>query len=130
MIDIVQKYFKPDMTDKQLIKGTRTAIVGVGIFSYIMAVYLPEVLAMQMYSYSMYGAAVTIPLFGVFFYRKISQAGGMASVLTGGAAILIWDIILKRPMGLNGIIVAAPLAIIALVLFSNIFPREENASAR
>ena len=95
-----------------------------------MAVYLPEVLAMQMYSYSMYGAAVTIPLFGVFFYRKISQAGGMASVLTGGAAILIWDIILKRPMGLNGIIVAAPLAIIALVLFSNIFPREENASAR
>ena len=130
MIDIVQKYFKPDMTDKQLIKGTRTAIVGVGIFSYIMAVYLPEVLAMQMYSYSMYGAAVTIPLFGVFFYRKISQAGGMASVLTGGAAILIWDIILKRPMGLNGIIIAAPLAIIALVLFSNIFPREENASAR
>lgn len=127
MIDIVQKYFMPDMSDRQLVKGTRLAIIGVGLFSYIMAVYLPEVLAMQMYSYSMYGAAVTIPLFGIFFYSKVSPAGGKAAVLVGGLSILIWDIFLKRPMGLNGIIIAAPLAILALLIFSNIFPSKKVA---
>lgn len=128
MIDIVQKYINPDMTDAQLVKGTRITIIGVGIFSYVMAVYLPEVLAMQMYSYSIYGAGVTIPLLGAFLWKKASPAGGMASVIAGGAAILIWDMFLKRPGGLNGIIVAAPLAMAALVIFSLMMPgKPENA---
>lgn len=122
MIDIVQKYFKPDMTDAQLVKGTRIAIIGVGVFSYIMAVYLPEVLAMQMYSYSIYGAGVPIPLLGAFLWKKASPAGGMASVISGGAAILLWDMFLKRPYGLNGIVVAAPLAAAALIVFSLLIP--------
>ncbi|MDL2297995.1 sodium:solute symporter family protein [Synergistaceae bacterium OttesenSCG-928-D05] len=122
MIDIVQKYFKPDMTDAQLVKGTRYTIIGVGIFSYVMAVYLPEVLAMQMYSYSIYGAGVTIPLLGAFLWKKVSPAGGMASVITGGAAILLWDMFLKRPYGLNGIVVAVPLAVAALIVFSLMVP--------
>lgn len=124
MIDIVQKYFKPDMTDDQLVKGTRITIVGVSIFSYVMAVYLPEVLAMQMYSYSIYGAGVTIPLFGSLLWKKASPAGGMASVICGGAGILIWDMFLKRPMGLNGIVIAVPLAIAALVVFSYMMPKK------
>lgn len=124
MIDIVEKYFKPDMTGEQLVKWTRVAIVGVGVFSYVMAVYLPEVLAMQMYSYSIYGAGVTVPLLGVFLWKKVSPAGGMASVIAGGAAILVWDMFLKRPMGLNGIIVAVPLAVVALVVFSLALPRK------
>lgn len=124
MIDIVQKYFKPDMTDRQLVRGTRITIVGVSIFSYVMAVYLPEVLAMQMYSYSIYGAGVSIPLLGALLWKKASPAGGMASVICGGVAILVWDMFLKRPMGLNGILVAAPLAIIALVVFSLAVPRK------
>ncbi|MDR3279561.1 MAG: sodium:solute symporter family protein [Synergistaceae bacterium] len=122
MIDIVQKYVKPDITDKQLVFGTRVAIVGVGIFSYVMATYLPEVLAMQMYSYSIYGAGVTIPLLGAFLWKKVSPAGGLGSVITGAVAILAWDMYLKRPMGLNGIIIAVPASVVALVLFSLIFP--------
>ncbi|MDD4321812.1 MAG: sodium:solute symporter family protein [Acidaminococcaceae bacterium] len=124
MIDIVQKYFKPDMTDDQLVKGTRITIVRVGIFSYVMAVYLPVVLAMQMYSYSIYGAGVNIPLFGSLLWKKASPAGGMASVICGGAGILIWDMFLKRPMGLNGIVIAVPLAIAALVVFSYMMPKK------
>lgn len=126
MLDIVQKYIKKDLNDKQLVLGTRITIIGVGIFSYIMAVYLPEVLAMQMYSYSIYGAGVTIPLLGAFLWKKASPAGGLGSVLTGAAAILAWDMYLKRPMGLNGILVAVPASIAALVLFSLIFPHREN----
>ena len=128
MIDIVQKYFKPDMTDAQLVRGTRITIIGVSVFSYVMAVYLPEVLAMQMYSYSIYGAGVTIPLLGSLLWDKASPAGGMASVICGGAGILIWDMFLKRPMGLNGIVIAVPLAIAALVIFSYMMPKKYEAA--
>ena len=124
MIDIVQKYFKPDMTDKELVRGTRITIVCVGIFSYVMAVFFPSVLKMQMYSYSIYGAGVTIPLLGAFLWKKASPGGGMASVVTGGAAILAWDLFLNRPMGLNGILIAVPLATVSLVVFSLLFPKK------
>ncbi len=128
MLDIVHKYFKPDMTDKQLVFGTRIAIIGIGIFSYVMAVYLPEVLAMQMYSYSIYGAGVTIPLLGAFLWKKVSPAGGLASVIVGAIAILTWDMALKRPMGLNGILVAVPASIVALVLVSLLIPGKHYAA--
>jgi SSS family solute:Na+ symporter len=130
MLDIVQKYFKPNMTDKELVLGTRVAIIGVGIFSYVMATFFPEVLAMQMYSYSIYGAGVTVPLLGAFLWKKASPAGGMASVIAGAAAILAWDMYLKRPYGLNGIIIAVPLAVIGLVVFSLAFPKTNTAAAK
>lgn len=125
MLDIVQKYFKKDMTDQELVRGTRLAIIGVGIFSYVMAVYLPEVLAMQMYSYSIYGAGVTIPLLGAFLWKKVSPSGGLGSVIVGAIAILVWDMFLKRPMGLNGILIAVPASVIALVVLSLLYPARE-----
>jgi SSS family solute:Na+ symporter len=130
MLDVVQKYFKPNMTDKELVMGTRIAIILIGIFSYVMATYLPEVLAMQMYSYSIYGAGVTIPLFGALLWKKSSPMGGMMSVIVGAAAILIWDMYLKRPNGFNGIIIAVPAAVIALVAFSLLFPKEKTVEAK
>jgi SSS family solute:Na+ symporter len=125
MIDVVQKYFKPNMTDKELVSGTRIAIILIGIFSYVMATFLPEVLAMQMYSYSIYGAGVTIPFLGALLWKKSSPMGGMVSVIVGAVAILVWDMYLKRPNGVNGIIIAVPAAVIALVVFSLAFPRNK-----
>ena len=52
----------------------------------------------------------------------------MASVICGGAGILIWDMFLKRPMGLNGIVIAVPLAIAALVIFSYMMPKKYEAA--
>lgn len=125
MIDIVQKYFRPNMTDKELIRGTRWTIIGVGIFSYILAVFFPNVLKMTMYSYSMYGAGITVPLLGAFLWKKASPIGGLASVISGGLAILIWDLALDCPMSLNGIVVGVPLSALALIIFSLAFPKKE-----
>jgi SSS family solute:Na+ symporter len=130
MLDVVQKYFKPNMTDKELVSGTRIAIILIGIFSYVMATYLPEVLAMQMYSYSIYGAGVTIPFLGALLWKKSSPMGGMMSVIVGAVAILTWDMFLKRPAGLNGIIIAVPAAVAALVVFSRAFPKAKTAGSK
>jgi SSS family solute:Na+ symporter len=130
MLDVVQKYFKPNMTDKELVFGTRVAIILIGLFSYVMAAFLPEVLAMQMYSYSIYGAGVTIPFLGALLWKKASPAGGMMSVIVGAAAILAWDMYLKRPHGVNGIIIAVPAAVIALVVFSLAFPKNKTIEAK
>ena len=82
-----------------------------------------------MYSYSIYGAGVTIPLLGAFLWDKASPAGGMASVISGGVAILVWDMVLNCPMGLNGILVGVPLSTIALVVFSLAFPNKSKDAA-
>lgn len=129
MLDIVQKYFKPNMTDKELIRGTRIAMIGVGIFSYVLAVFFPSVLKMTMFAYSIYGAGITIPLLGALLWKKASPAGGMLAVIVGGVSVLGWDLFLDRPLGLNGIIIAAPLAAIALIVFSLMFPAKTVKSA-
>jgi SSS family solute:Na+ symporter len=128
VLDIGQKYIKPDMSEKETVKWTRIVIVLVGLLSYTLAVFFPEVLSMMMLSYSIYGASVTIPLLGAFLWKKASPAGGMASVLSGAISIFIWEIYLGRPMGVNSVIPGVICSTLGLVIFSLLIPAEKKSS--
>lgn len=128
--DIIQKYFKPDMTEREKIVYTRVCIVALGLLAYVIGTYFPDILKMQMYSYSMYGAAITPALLAAILWPGVSKAGGLASIVTGGAAVLIWEIVLKRPLGWNAILVAAPMSILVLIVVSLVTGRRPETAAR
>ena len=80
--------------------------------------FFPSILSMQMYAYSIYGAAVTPAFLACLFWDKATKAGGLTSIIVGGLTVLIWEIVLKNPMGLNSIVIAGPLSIICLIIVS------------
>ncbi|RLF64248.1 MAG: sodium:solute symporter family protein, partial [Thermoplasmata archaeon] len=48
---------------------------------------------------------------------RATPAGGIASMLTGAIVTIIWEV-LKKPYGIGSVLVAAPLAIIVLIIVS------------
>lgn len=116
--DIWERFIKKDATDKQKLVFTRITIIVLAIIALAIGTLFPSILSMQMYAYSMYGAAITPALVGCLFWDKATKQGGLASIIVGGASVLIWDVVLQTPMGWNSILIAGPLSILALVIIS------------
>lgn len=72
-------------------------------------------LALQIYSYSIYGVAIAPVVLASFFWKRGTAAGALACMIAGTAAILVWEFVLNRPMEWNSILVAFPIALIALI---------------
>ncbi len=116
--DFYLRFFKADASDKDKLKVIRISIVVLGLLALIIGQFFPSILSLQMYAYSIYGAAVTPAFLAALFWDKATKAGGLSSIIVGGATVLIWEIVLKNPAGLNSIVVAGPLSILCVIVVS------------
>jgi SSS family solute:Na+ symporter len=124
--DFVVPFFMSNATSKQKVLITRIAIVILGLLSYSLITFFPSVLAMQMYSYTMYGAAITPALLAAYLWKKATPMGGLVSIIAGGLGTLFWELVLHKPGGLNSIVFSAPLSIACLVIISLITWKGED----
>ncbi|RTQ93994.1 sodium:solute symporter family protein [Lysinibacillus telephonicus] len=120
--DIVQR-LKPGISDKSLLKINRFSVLGLGVIAYVLGAFFPDVLSIQMYSYTMYGAALTPAILASFLWKRANGPGALASIITGGVATLVWELVLNKPMGWNSVLIALPLSIITLVVVSLLTPK-------
>lgn len=124
--DIWIKFFKKDSTDQEQLKFMRIIIIVLSVIAYIFGMYFPSLLKMQMYAYTMYGAAITPALLGALLWKRATKYGGLFAIITGGATTLIWDVVLQSPMGINSSIIAVPAATIVLIVVSLLTPKPDQ----
>jgi SSS family solute:Na+ symporter len=101
-----------------------------GLAAYSLITFFPSVLAMQMYSYTMYGASITPALLAAYLWKKATPVGGIVSILAGAGGTLFWEMVLQKPAGLNSILFSAPLSILCLVVVSLATWKGEDGLAR
>lgn len=123
--DLYARYSKKKLPDVKLLKFNRLVVVILGVLAYVLGSFFPTVLEIQMYSYTMYGAAITPAILASFLWKRANGVGAMASIITGGAATLIWELVLNKPLGWNSVLFALPLSILALVIFSLVSKKEQ-----
>lgn len=127
--DFYLRFFKKDANDDQKLRVNRISIVVLGIMALLIGSFFPSILSLQMYAYSMYGAAVTPAFLGALFWDKVTKAGGLTSIIAGGSTVIIWEILLKNPMDLNSILIAGPVSIISLIVVS-LLTQDSNKSKK
>lgn len=116
--DIYASFSRREPDDRRYLMLTRLTIVVLGVLAYLTGELFPSVLAIQLFSYTMYGAVVTPSLLAVFLWKRATPAGSMASIVTGILATSLWEFGLDKPFGWNSILFSLPLSILALVLVS------------
>ncbi|MFE1165682.1 sodium:solute symporter [Nocardiopsis sp. NPDC058789] len=95
----------------------RLSVVAIALVAVALGLYFPTVLDLQMYSYTIYGAAITPAVLAVLFWKRATTAGAVAALITGTGVTIGWEIA-GAPGGFNGVIVALPAAVLALVVAS------------
>lgn len=64
----------------------RYAIAALGVAGLALLQLFPEILAMALWAFTMYGAVITPPLMAAFFWPRITARGAVAGMLAGMAA--------------------------------------------
>lgn len=127
--DILGGLLKLNIPAGKALLVNRLTVVGLGILAWVLGAFFPSVLAMQMYSYGMYGAAITPVFLAALLWPRATPAGALAAMIVGGVMTLVWEIALGKPMGWNSVLVAMPLAAVTLVGVSLAGRRQPAVSA-
>ena len=131
--DIYQRFLKPDATDKQMVVFQRIMVLVLGICAYLLLTQFRTVLDMAFTAYTMVGAGLTPALLAAFLWKRVTTAGGVASIATGmGVTLLITllNAIMEEPVITTDYIVlpaagASVFVLIAVSLLTKPDPKEK-----
>ena len=116
-MDIYLKVVNPNATEKQQVFATRMFIAIAGVVALIILSFYPSILAVQYMSYTISGCAITPAVVSVLVWPKVTKFGGIASMVCGTIATIIWEV-LKYPYGIQTIYIALPISIVVLIVGS------------
>lgn len=120
--DLYARYIDPKAGQKKILFVSRVCVLGLGILGYVMIKFFPEILALQMYTYTMYGAAISPALVAaVVCPEHVTKRGGISSILVGGFVTIVMEVLKKRGWAFAvtypSVLPAVTCSILMLVLF-------------
>ena len=121
--DIYQRFIRPDVSDKGIIRFQRIWIVILGILAFVLANFFKSILDMAFTAYTMVGAGITPALLAAFLWKRVTVAGGVSSIIAGmGTTVIVtaFNFILSEPLMETDYIIlpAAGASLLCLIIVS------------
>lgn len=121
--DIYQRFVNPNASEKRIVSFQRFMVLLLGIMAYLLLTQFRTILDMAFTAYTMVGAGLTPALLAAFLWKRVTTAGGVASIATGmGVTLLITILnsVLTQPVMSTEYIVlpAAGASVLALIVVS------------
>jgi SSS family solute:Na+ symporter/sodium/proline symporter len=98
---------------------SRLTVVVLGLFALFQGAYFKSILAAALYAYTIYGAAVTPSVMAVFFWRRATAQGAVASIFLGTIVTIAWQ---WSGSELDAIYPALGASVVSLILISLMTP--------
>lgn len=95
----------------------RVSVLAIAVLGFIMVQFFESVLELQMYAYTMYGAAITPAVLAALFWKRVTAAGALSSMIAGGVVTVLWEVS-GRSADINSVIPALPAAVLVLIVVS------------
>jgi solute:Na+ symporter, SSS family len=122
--DFWTRFVRRDTSDHTKVWLLRAVVIGLGTWAYLQVAFFENVLQAALYAYTMYGASITPAVLAAFFWKRVSVAGGTASIAAGMVTTLTWQFLVQPaldPAGLgtfNAVIPALLVSTATLVVVS------------
>jgi SSS family solute:Na+ symporter/sodium/proline symporter len=130
--DIYQRFINPDLSDKKMILYSRLTVIVLGFIAYSLISFFPRILEAAYAAYTVYGAGITPALIAVFFWKRVTVAGGVFSIVGGLTTTVIWEVLNKiqgeLPLGIPAVypaLICSLALLIGISLFSPPSPQEK-----
>lgn len=99
--NIFKDLFKPDLSDQNVLKGSRIMIVALGIFVICGSWFWRNGIGNAWTIIGGFQVAVFfVPILGGFFYKKKTPMGGLITIILSVIFYAIWQFALNSPMGI------------------------------
>ena len=81
--DIIQRFMAKGASQRTIVIINRVTIVVLGVIAYLLLTRFKNVLTMALTAYTMIGAGLTPAILAAFFWKRVTTAGGLSSILGG-----------------------------------------------
>lgn len=95
--DIIQRFLAKGMTQRTVVVVNRAFVIVLGLAAYILLTRFKNVLSMALAAYTMIGAGITPAVLAAFFWKRVTTAGGLASIVGGMAGTIVGKILSDAP---------------------------------
>lgn len=95
MRDIYQRFLNKKADPKKMVALQKVLIVVIGVLAFLLATQLKSVLEMSLFAYTIYGVAITPALLAALAWKRVTRAGGLASIISGTVVCLSFFILSK-----------------------------------
>jgi SSS family solute:Na+ symporter len=89
--DVYSRFINKNASHRQILLLSRVAVVGLGVFALVQGAYWTSVLAMALYAYTIYSAAITPVVMSAFFWKRATAAGAVTSIALGTFVTIAWN---------------------------------------
>jgi solute:Na+ symporter, SSS family len=89
--DVFVRYMAPGASEKRVLIVSRLAVVLLGIWALMQALYAQSILSKMLYAYTIYSAALTPVVLAAFYSKRVTAWGAVAAIGSGTAVTLIWN---------------------------------------
>ena len=134
MRDIYQRFIRPEADQKTMVALQKLFVVILGLAAFLI-IFIPTALGLPIsvlqysyFAYTMYGVAITPALLAALTWRRATRAGGVASIVSGAAMALIFQLVIPNvfpeilmggdPWGIPSIYPSALVSIGTLIIVS------------
>lgn len=90
--DVYIRFINKDASNRSVLLVSRVLVVLLGIFALLQGAVFTSILAMALYAYTIYSAAITPVVMGAFFSKRVTAAGAVSSILLGTAVTIFWNL--------------------------------------
>lgn len=126
--DLYTQLYTSKISEKKLLLLNKLLTLLVGVVAFILAITMEDtVYGLVSYAWSGIGASFGPAVLLLLFWKKFSQAGVYASLLTGTFSAVVWKTWLTTPTGISERLASFLLAFMAAVAFSLLFPQKRKA---
>jgi SSS family solute:Na+ symporter/sodium/proline symporter len=125
--DVYERFLRPGSSERETLIVSRLAVIGLGVLAVLMATRIESILRFALYAYTVYGAAVTPAVMAVFFWKRATAAGAVASIVLGAVVTVAWN---WMGYELDAVYPALAASVAALIVVSLATPAPEEAKWR
>jgi SSS family solute:Na+ symporter len=93
MRDIYQRFLNRNAAQKNLVALQKVLVAAIGVVAFFLAVRLKSVLEMSFFAYTIYGAAITPALIAALAWKRVTRAGGLASIISGTVVCILLKVL-------------------------------------
>ena len=134
--DIYQRHINKRATQSALVAIQKVFVAFLGVGAFLMAMNQSSVLDTAFFAYTIYGAAITPALIAALVWKRVTRAGGLASITAATSICLVLKLLTYvlppsmvydgEPWGVPIIFPAFAASILALVIVS-LFTKKPSA---
>jgi SSS family solute:Na+ symporter len=114
--DLIKPLRKNRLSERQELLLAKLTNCFVGILAVIFAIKIRSVLDILIYAYNFWAPVILVPLAAVLLGFRVTKVGFLAGTLAGVAGVLIWNRLLKSPMGVEGLVIGVLCNLIAFAV--------------